>query len=161
MLTSPLQLLQICELTCLLIHRSELVNFRLQINIDFEFPKAPCYILSIDVQDIVGTHVVDIEGDLVKNRLDTRGKVIETIDYHKKVPDDANNIKKAKDAYKNHEGCQLKGSFLINKVSGNFHVSFHSYHNTVQALVASGGTLDFTHRIHHLSFGDDENIQAV
>ena len=51
------------------------------------------------MQDIVGTHVVDIEGDLVKNRLDTRGKVIETIDYHKKVPDDANNIKKAKDAY--------------------------------------------------------------
>ena len=38
----------------------------------------PCDILSLDVQDILGTHKTDVMGDLKKHRLDKNGKTIST-----------------------------------------------------------------------------------
>ena len=36
----------------------------------------PCDILSLDVQDILGTHKTDVMGDLQKQRLDKNGKFL-------------------------------------------------------------------------------------
>ena len=52
---------------------------KLIINLDISLPKCPCSILSLDIVDITGVHVVDIEGKLKKSRLDENGKLIETI----------------------------------------------------------------------------------
>ena len=49
---------------------------RLNINIDFEFPRMPCDLMSLDIQDIMGTHVVDIGGSLYKRRLDSNGQFL-------------------------------------------------------------------------------------
>ena len=49
---------------------------RLNINIDIEFPRMPCDLMSLDIQDIMGTHVVDIGGTLYKKRLDSRGEFL-------------------------------------------------------------------------------------
>lgn len=49
---------------------------RLNINIDIVFPKMPCDVLSLDVQDVMGTHVVDIAGSLYKKRISPDGKVL-------------------------------------------------------------------------------------
>jgi len=43
---------------------------KLHINLDITLPKAPCGILSLDIVDVTGVHVVDIEGKLLKHRLD-------------------------------------------------------------------------------------------
>jgi len=53
-------------------HRDDFVN----VNMDITFPKIPCDILSVDVEDILGTHKTDVMGDLHKQRLDEDGKVI-------------------------------------------------------------------------------------
>lgn len=42
---------------------------RLNINVDIIFPRMPCDILTLDVQDVMGTHIVDISGSLYKKRL--------------------------------------------------------------------------------------------
>ena len=55
-------------------HRDDFVN----VNIDIIFPYMPCDILSLDVQDIMGTHKSDVMGELYKIRLDQHGKVIST-----------------------------------------------------------------------------------
>ena len=55
-------------------HRDDFVN----VNIDIVFPYMPCDILSLDVQDIMGTHKTDVMGELYKIRLDQKGKVIST-----------------------------------------------------------------------------------
>ena len=39
-------------------------------NIDITFPYIPCQILSLDVEDITGTHVVNIEGKVHHHVLD-------------------------------------------------------------------------------------------
>jgi hypothetical protein len=51
---------------------------RLNINIDIEFPRMPCDILSLDVQDVMGTHVVDIAGSLFKKKISKNGDVLST-----------------------------------------------------------------------------------
>ena len=50
----------------------------MNVNIDIIFPYMPCDILSLDVQDIMGTHKSDVMGELYKIRLDQHGKVIST-----------------------------------------------------------------------------------
>ena len=55
-------------------HRDDFVN----INLDITFKKMPCDVLSLDVQDIMGTHKSDIMGDLKKHRIDKNGKVLST-----------------------------------------------------------------------------------
>ena len=52
---------------------------RLNINVDIVFHKIPCDILSLDVQDVMGTHVVDIAGSLFKKKLSKDGEVLSSI----------------------------------------------------------------------------------
>lgn len=42
---------------------------RIRVNLDIEFPYFPCDIFSLDAQDVMGTHVVNVEGSLEKFRL--------------------------------------------------------------------------------------------
>jgi len=49
---------------------------KLHINLDLTLEKMPCHVLSLDIVDVTGVHVVDIEGKLQKYRLDENGKEI-------------------------------------------------------------------------------------
>ncbi|CAG8559207.1 6375_t:CDS:2 [Acaulospora morrowiae] len=58
------------------------------------------------------------------------------------------------------EGCNVAGSVMVNKVAGNFHLApgksyqqnnFHVH--DIQPFLSDGTNHDFTHIIHHLSFG--------
>ncbi|CAG8737989.1 11167_t:CDS:2, partial [Racocetra persica] len=58
------------------------------------------------------------------------------------------------------EGCNVAGSVKVNKVAGNFHLapgkSFQQNHihvHDLQPFLSDGVHHDFTHEIHHLSFG--------
>jgi hypothetical protein len=55
-------------------HRDDFVN----VNIDILFPRMPCDIISLDVQDIMGTHKTDVMGELYKIRVDENKKVLST-----------------------------------------------------------------------------------
>ena len=64
-------------------------------------------------------------------------------------------------ALANQEGCTLSGFVFINKVPGNFHISGHHYPEAFQRLIMRGHSLDFSHKINHLSFGDLEDIKHI
>jgi hypothetical protein len=53
---------------------------QMDLNLDITFPYAPCSILSLDIVDVTGVHVVNIGGRLHKNVLDKNGAVIRTYD---------------------------------------------------------------------------------
>jgi hypothetical protein len=89
---------------------------KLQINIDLELKKTPCDVISLDVQDVMGTHVVNVAGAMDKIRLDKNGNYISSEEGLKQGHGDGHehatkkfDMKRAKDAIKNHEGCRLKG----------------------------------------------------
>ena len=54
---------------------------KLHINLDITLPKCPCSILSLDIVDVTGVHLVDIEGKLNKYRLDKHGNEIGAIQH--------------------------------------------------------------------------------
>ena len=54
---------------------------KLHINLDITLEKCPCHILSLDIVDVTGVHVVDIEGKLQKHRLDENGNEIDIIQH--------------------------------------------------------------------------------
>jgi hypothetical protein len=64
-------------------------------------------------------------------------------------------------ALEESEGCRIEGTVVINKVPGNFHISSHAYGHVVQQMYMMGKRLDFTHTIHHLSFGDDGQNKEI
>lgn len=75
---------------------------------------APCDILSLDLQDIMGTHILNQGGRLLKSRLNPNGHIIDTIVYeqgHDAHP--KRNItllrEAALTALTNKEGCRLHG----------------------------------------------------
>lgn len=157
---------------------------KLHINLDITIEKVPCAILSLDIVDVTGVHVVDIEGKLHKYRLDETGKELGMMkhideDGHtdKEAAKNINNTEhqqevstmvKSQRIYeetveglKNKEGCKLSGFVFINKVPGNFHISMHHYPEAVQMLYMNGKRLDFTHKINHLSFGNMKDIEFI
>jgi hypothetical protein len=157
---------------------------KLHINLDITLPKCPCDILSLDIVDVTGVHVVDIEGKLHKHRLDKNGNVIDKIEHidesghaednakQKQLDKDWHNTPEGErstqdvldstiKALANEEGCTLSGFVFINKVPGNFHISGHHYPEAFSRLIMRGHSLDFSHKINHLSFGDLEDIKHI
>ena len=87
--------------------------------------RLPCSIISLDLQDIMGSHTVNIHGSLIKIKLDKDGKNIGESAYKTKPPGEIHedetdeempDYEMVKKQFAAHEGCQLKGYFLVNKV---------------------------------------------
>jgi len=59
---------------------------RLTINLDIVFPRMPCEVLTLDVQDVMQMHINDIRGEVDMRKLSSDGQVIGStsmIDYMK------------------------------------------------------------------------------
>jgi hypothetical protein len=52
-------------------------NVTVRVNLNISFLNSPCHGLSIDYQDVTGTHLEDIHHDMYKLRLDKDGNFIE------------------------------------------------------------------------------------
>jgi hypothetical protein len=97
------------------------------VNVDIEMLRIPCSIISLDLQDIMGSHTVNIHGSIMKYKLDKNGKVIgESLyktknpehhgEFHEEEDEEMPDYEEVKKQFQNQEGCQLKGYFLVNKV---------------------------------------------
>ena len=141
---------------------------------DMVFHKLPCSILSLDVQDIMGSHSVNVEGTLIKNNINKNGNIIskyeESNNFNKnsasKNSHDHNisqpDIDNVRGSLKREEGCQIFGSINILKVPGNFHISSHAFAQTIGRLASEGAyDFDLTHTINHISFGDEDDIRNI
>lgn len=133
----------------------------MHINIDIDLKKVPCHILSVDVEDVVGSHIVDFEGELYKRVIDENGKIYEVLDAKDRAHDTKTVLEKTIKDLDDKKGCNLKGNIIVNKIDGNFHISSHAYGEAVMNLYAQRRMLDFTHQINFLSFGEQENISKI
>jgi hypothetical protein len=100
---------------------------KLTVNMDIVLMRYPCDIVSVDVQDIVGSHTVNVGGTLYKRRLKKDGTVISEAkhepaqghgdDHHEHGTPSSFDFARAIQAIHEEEGCQLVGHIIINKVS--------------------------------------------
>ena len=135
--------------------------------------RLPCLILSLDVQDVMGSHSVNVHGTLHKDRLDNEEKVMSQMvhptksihaeqDHGPEVMEEQPDYEEVKQAVNNKEGCRLYGTFLVNKVPGNFNISSHAFGPTIQRMFSEGlMQFDVTHKINHISFGDDSDLKQI
>ncbi|KAM3127184.1 hypothetical protein pb186bvf_020703 [Paramecium bursaria] len=137
---------------------------QIRVNLDVIFHALPCDILSLDAQDIMGTHIVNVEGKLLKRRIKDKQVLSEEFhsndDHHGHTSVD---FKRLDEAFKNKEGCQLLGYIIVNKVPGNFHISSHAYGNILHQVfqIARINTLDLSHTINHISFGEENDLDTI
>lgn len=122
----------------------------------------------------MGSHSVNVEGTLVKTRLNKEGKVISNFvepkastqsesghdgHHHNIVQPDYNQVKKE---LTDGEGCRLLGNISVLRVPGNFHISSHAYAQVIGRLAQEGAfNFDLSHTINHISFGEETDIQNI
>lgn len=126
----------------------------LQINMNISMPQIPCAILSVDAQDIMGSHVVDVGGKLHKMRLDRTLRPRLGADGQP-LPTEGGNPEDQLG-----EGCNVWGNMIVKRVPGNFHVSAHA-HAHMLASFFKDKQMNVSHIIHDLSFGDVEEFRTL
>jgi hypothetical protein len=121
----------------------------------------PCDVLSLDVQDIMGTHKTDLMGDLKKNRLSKDGKILSTESALEKSEFRASIRDRVKKELDDEQGCNMKGYFKVYRVPGNFHIATHAFGDIVMTLRREGYNFDASYTINHLSFGNKEDFDYI
>ena len=138
-------------------HRDDFVN----INIDITFPRMPCDILSLDEQDVLGTHKTDMMENLQKHRLDSNGRRVSTESQMDKNQFRGNIFERTKKELDEKQGCQMVGYVRAYRVPGNVHIASHPYMDIVNGLKAKDYQFDFSHRIDHVSFGNKQDFDYI
>jgi hypothetical protein len=125
-----------------------------QINLNLSLPNLPCAVVSVDSQDVMGTHTMDIGGHLLKTRLDssTGQPLLDAAGQQLSTEVPALDMK--------GEGCNLHGDLIVRRVPGNFHVSAHAHANLIPQFFGKT-PMNMTHTIHSLSFGDAEAAEQI
>ena len=106
-------------------------------NIDIEFPRYPCSFLSLDVENILKVHLVNIEEGLTKVSI-PEGNI-----YNDKHMNDDQKVDRIVADIEGKKGCRMKGFFEIDRVPGNFHFSCHGYGSILHRLVNKGYSMCF------------------
>lgn len=77
---------------------------KLKVNIDIEFPKYPCSMLSLDIENILKVHEVNIGGGIRKYKLPEMEPFEETNDR-------AEKYRRIKEDFTSGKGCRMMGWF--------------------------------------------------
>lgn len=109
---------------------------KLKVTIDIEFPMYPCALLSLDIENILKVHLVNIEDNLQKI------VIPDMAIYSDARLNDDQRLQQVIKQLKEQKGCRMKGFFEIDRVPGNFHFSCHGYGNLVQRLLNEGYSND-------------------
>lgn len=152
---------------------------KLTINIDITIYRLPCSIVSVDAQDIMGSHTLNVHGLITKTKLDKNGKNLGSFLEAKTGDKKKDNIQQndenhnhsnvempdydqVKNAILGQEGCRLEGTIQVLRVPGNFHISTHAYGRIIARLISDGISVnDLSHKINHISFGDEYDIMNI
>lgn len=116
---------------------------KLRVYIDIEFPRYPCSFLSLDVENILKVHLVNVQDNLKKTTLPERQE------YRDDRMSDQEKLAKVIEDINAKRGCRMTGFFEIDRVPGNFHFSCHGYGPIIHQLINQGyRMLDMSHHIH-------------
>ncbi|EGR29544.1 hypothetical protein IMG5_153610 [Ichthyophthirius multifiliis] len=141
---------------------------KIRINIDIDYPRLPCDVISLDVEDLKGTHSYQLEGNIQITRISNTNQYFDTQKYDDSHSENNQEFSEArlnrlKSAFLDQEGCKIQGHIFVNKAPGNFHVSAHSFDRILHQIAShvNISTIDVSHIINHISFGDETDIIRI
>mmetsp|Transcript_63885 Transcript_63885/g.88206 ORF Transcript_63885/g.88206 Transcript_63885/m.88206 type:complete len:166 (+) Transcript_63885:258-755(+) len=126
-----------------------------------EFPYIPCDIVGLDIEDILGNHIVDYYGELHKKRLSSEGEVLSTESWAEKNSFRSSLLERAEKEMRQQQGCMFDGWIEVQRVPGNFHIGTHAFGDIIAVLERKDLFMDFSYKIHHLSFGEKRNFESI
>jgi hypothetical protein len=131
---------------------------KLKVNLDIDIDNIPCDLLAILTSDALGERSSDVKGEIIKSRLDKKGRKLDNIKYEVSEP----NYDKIKTEILHNEGCNLKGHFFVDAVPGSFLITSGFYGGTVQRLASEGLLkINAQHKINEISFGETSQRYLV
>jgi endoplasmic reticulum-Golgi intermediate compartment protein 1 len=105
------------------------------------------------LQDELSNHITDLP--VQKIRVDKLGAMLEDSNS---TEENNQKAKKVAEMIKNEEGCRIFGSFEMDMVPGNFHVSYHANTVIFEKLMMQNSSLvqklGANYRLESLSFGE-------
>lgn len=125
---------------------------RIDVNLSVKFPNVPCHMISVDQEDSVGNHRMDIRDTILKNRMSKNGLLINepVVGYV--------STEKFVAALEKEEGCVISGFIPVTKVKGDIHISFHNYADLYNFVRIDRPDLfsriSLQHKIAMLNFGE-------
>lgn len=138
------------------IHQST-SNSTIPLTFELKTLSVPCALISIDHEDLIGNHKVNIDTPKIqKTRIGAKGTMLTTKNFS---PYQRDSLEKA---IMNFESCYIKATIDVNKVPGDFHISFHEYRSVYElfgrdkTLKESFDRMKLNHQLINLQFGDEK-----
>jgi len=134
---------------------------KIPVNLSFHFFSTTCDILSVDQEDLIGNHRIDIGDTIAKTRIDNTGNTINT----GKSKVNPLNPTLTVERLEQGEGCLVNGHVLINKVPGDIHISYHNYREAFESIKyqhrSTFKKLRLNHHVSLLNFGDMKSNEII
>jgi len=129
---------------------------KVPVNLGIKFQNLPCSIISVDQEDLIGHHRLNIEDTIDKITLDK-----ESNPNNNKF--DSYKTDKLKQAIKDQNGCFIEGFIPISKVQGDIHISFHAYRDVYSFILETDlhTQISMSHKFTLLNFGDQEVSRGI
>ena len=154
-----------------LIYQDPYQDAKIKVQLQINFPKMPCHLLSLDQEDQMGNHKLNIIDTIGKSKgtLFAINNIIsypshsfyasQNTKYGNNLKEEDINLQSTIEAIKKKETCTIYGHVPINKVPGDIHISFHDYSDTFYSIKEDHPelykTLALSHRINGLFFGEE------
>jgi len=130
---------------------------KIAVNLQMQFYHMPCSLISVDQQDSIGNHRLDISDTLKKQKVNKNGMEIKGL-----VSNELDDVSKA---VEDEETCRISGYVEINKVPGNIHISHHAYKQLWEYMrhVKSEQfpKLTLSHKTTRLNFGNYKEMKQI
>jgi hypothetical protein len=126
-------------------------NDKLLLKFSIAFTHTPCSILTLDREELIGTHIPDIEQNITKTSFDKGGNIKNGTYYPYKTSLLEKSLTEG-------ESCHIAGYVNITKSPGDIHFSFHPYEDIYEKFIKPSpkllGNIRLSHQIKELHFGD-------
>ncbi len=130
-------------------------------HIKVKFYDAPCAIISLDLENLLGTHIMNLRDDNIKFFRYSQSNEI--------IKDDFSpyQISMLEQSLKSHETCFIDAHLNLHKSAGDVHFSFHKFREVYEEIKSRNNNkgifkrLNVSHKIYKISFTDDKTIKKI
>lgn len=130
----------------------------IDMNFSLKLYNIPCAMLSMDQEDLIGAHKLDIKNTITKTRMDKNNEKI----LGSYIPYKTDLMEKSILA---GESCFINGHLPIGKAPGDIHLSFHPYREVYDFLTRTESKVkdkfSLSHRFLFLNFGDKKLNEKI
>lgn len=132
-------------------------NFHVKV----KFFNAPCPILSLDLENLLGAHVMNLRDDNIKFIRYSKNNEIIKDDFS---PYQINPLEQS---LKNQESCFIDAKLNLHKSAGDVHFSFHKFREVYEEIKNRNNNkgifkrLNVSHKIFKISLADEKTIKKI